>query len=103
MVTFPATRRLLQRALAMRGLSHVLRLAALFVAGVPYIFLRSAANSWREPVDGTRYERALFRGMPTEWLQNALYSGSYGWFERLWVYVHVSWFVIPPAATVFVL
>jgi hypothetical protein len=74
-----------------------------FLAGIPYIGLRAVADNGRSAVDGARYEQALFGGLPTVWLQDAFFSGAAGRFEDLMILVHTSWFIIPPAITLFVL
>jgi hypothetical protein len=103
MYTFPATRRLVSRALTMPIVGPVAILVALNVVLLPYTVLRALANDGRHAMDGSRLENGVFAGSPTVHLQHALYSGGYGWLERLFVYIHHSWFVVPPLITLVVL
>lgn len=102
-LTFPAVRRSLRRIIAKRGIGDVLLLLAQFLTVVPYATLRAEADGLRPAINGTRYEEALFGRLPTVTLQKALYSGHYGWLEHGAVYLHASWFFIPPAITLYVL
>ena len=83
-------------------LGPALLLAALFVASIPYVMLRSLADGWRSPIDGSVTERAVFGGLPTVALQDRLHGGGFGVIEQLAVYVQMSWFFVPAAVTLLV-
>jgi len=100
-LTFPATRRLLERLL---GPPESRRRTIAVVAGwwaltllvmAPYVLLRSSADNVGFPVHGAGAETALFETLPTLTLQHWLWNGS-KLVEWAVVVVHASWFFAPP-------
>jgi hypothetical protein len=100
---FPKTQRLVRATLDNKIAGAFVLFGALFIAKLPYIGLRALADNGRTAVDGGSYERALFGGLPSVWLQRLLGDGEYGGIERVSAYIHMSWFFFPAAITLVVL
>jgi len=101
--TFPNVRRRASRLSRLNTVGQLALFVALSALTLPYVALRALADDGRTPVDGARYERALFGGLPSIGLQERLYSGHYGALEHAAVFVHMSWFFVPAAVTLLVL
>ena len=102
MYSFPVTRRIAARIYSNPVGAGLMLVAALWLVQLPYVLLRNTADRWLPANDGAAIERNIFGELPTVWLQDALYSGGYNWFEHLTVYIHASWFIIPPAVTLLI-
>jgi membrane-associated phospholipid phosphatase len=100
--TFPRIRRHFAAILRTRIAGEFALLGLLFVATLPYVALRSLANDWRAPVDGSLTERSLFGGLPTVALQDRLHGTASGLVDQVAVYAHMSWFFVPAAVTLLV-
>lgn len=106
--TFPATRRLTQRYLGPQGSRRRLFAAAAgwwalaHAVVVTYAPLRGAADDAGAPVHGASLERGIFGGLPTLWLQDALWKNGSELLEWTTVLVHTSWFVVPLLAAIFI-
>lgn len=106
-LTFPATRRLLERLLGppvSRRRTIAISAgwwAVSLLAIPPYVFLRSRADNVGLPVQGAGAETALFGTLPTLTLQHWLWHGSQ-LVEWIVVVVHSSWFFVPPIMGLFV-
>jgi len=76
------------------------------LATLPYIWLRGIADDTGMPREqgALRLERLIGLGTtPTERLQDWLYSGSAQPFDWAMGLVHLSWFLLPEAITLYVL
>lgn len=101
-LSFPRVRSAIARLTHVPVLGNVAMLAGLLLATVPYIVLRSLADGWRAPVDGSLTERSLFGGLPSVALQDRLRTDGYGLMERMAVSIHASWFIVLAAITLMV-
>ncbi len=70
---------------------------------IPYVALRAIAGRTDSALDGAQLERVAFGDLPALWLQERFYSGHYGIFEHLMVYLYGSWFLLPVGMAALVL
>ncbi len=105
-LTFPASRRRLRRIFERwPAIPRVLAWAALWVATVPYVFLRGVADDTGLPREtfALSIDRAIgFGETPSERLQDWFYSSGLSTFDWSMLWVHTAWFFVPMVVTLYV-